>query len=61
MKRNNEVAHEFVNNLLSNCIKQDKMMKSFYDDWEDTMKVFVDKAVEELYSNSDKTNMLKAI
>ena len=61
MKKNNEAAHEFVNSLLENCIKQDKMMKNFYDGWEDTMKVFVDKSVEELYSNADKNSMLKAI
>lgn len=28
-------------------------MKSFYDEWEGTMKIFVTKVVEELYSNND--------
>jgi hypothetical protein len=60
MKKNNEAAHEFVSNLLNSCIKQDKVMKNFYDDWEDTMKVFVTKAVEELYSNNEKDYQAKA-
>jgi transcription termination factor NusB len=61
MKKNNEAAHDFVNGLLDNCIKQDEKMKNFYDGWEDTMKVLVDKAVEELHSNNDKSSMLKAL
>lgn len=54
MKKENEVAHDFVNNLLNNCIKQDKVMNTFYENWEDTMKVFVSKAVEELHTNNKK-------
>jgi hypothetical protein len=53
-KKNNEIAHEFVNNLLNGCIKQDKVMKNFYGEWQDTMKVIVIKAVEELYTNNEK-------
>jgi leucine-rich repeat-containing protein 49 len=60
MKRNNESAHEFVNNLLDSCIKQEKVMQGFYNDWEDIMKVYVTKAVEELYNNNDKDLSLKA-
>jgi hypothetical protein len=60
MKRNNESAHEFVNNLLDGCIKQEKVMQGFYNDWEDIMKVYVTKAVEELYNNNDKDISLKA-
>ena len=59
MKKNNEAAHEFVNNLLGNCVKKDKAMKGFYDDWEDIMKTFVTKACEELYNNTDKDYQAK--
>lgn len=59
MKKNNEAAHEFVNNMINGCMKQEKVMQNFYEDWEDTMKVFVTKAVEELYTNNDKDNQLK--
>ena len=57
-KKNAEAAHEFVNSLLGGWIKQDKAMKSFYDDWEGTMRVFVTKVVEELYTSNDKKENL---
>lgn len=59
MKRNNEAAHEFVNNLLSGCIKQNKVMSGFYGDWNNIMKGFVSKAVEELNSTNEKENQMK--
>ena len=60
MKKNNEAAHDYVNNLLNTCIKQDRMMSGFHNDWDNIMKGYVSKAVEELNSNNEKENQLKA-
>mmetsp|Transcript_22631 Transcript_22631/g.20107 ORF Transcript_22631/g.20107 Transcript_22631/m.20107 type:complete len:116 (+) Transcript_22631:1475-1822(+) len=59
MKKNNEAAHEFVNNLLNNSINQEKLMSGFHNDWDNIMKGFVTKAVEELNSNNEKESQFK--
>ena len=60
-KKNAEAAHEFVNNLLSGCIKQDRVMQSFDDDWGSSMKIFVTKAVEELCTSGDKKDIIQKL
>ena len=60
MKRNNEAAHDFVNTLLTNCVKQNKVMDTFYENWDEIMKGMVSKAVEELNSNNEKESNAKA-